>query len=139
MITAKVNTLTGTTSAGSIVVTGEGGSTTTNLQQGLGKVWVHYTTESTTAIRDSFNLTGLTDAGTGKTTVTIANDMSNNDYSATMYTNCNTGSEGAGEFANNYHGGLNTRTTGSLLHESYATSGFADGNLCDIQILGDLA
>ena len=37
MSTLKTNTLTGTTSAGSIVVTGEGGSTTTNLQQGLAK------------------------------------------------------------------------------------------------------
>ena len=37
MSTAKVNTLTGTTTAGSIAVTGEGGSTTTNLQQGLCK------------------------------------------------------------------------------------------------------
>ena len=39
MSTLKTNTLTGTTSAGSIVVTGEGGSTTTNLQQGLAKAW----------------------------------------------------------------------------------------------------
>ena len=38
MSTLKANTFTGTTSAGSIVVTGEGGSTTTNLQQGLTKV-----------------------------------------------------------------------------------------------------
>ena len=40
MSTVKVNTLTGTTTAGSIAVTGEGNSTTTNLQQGLCKVWV---------------------------------------------------------------------------------------------------
>ena len=40
MSTVKTNTFTGTTSAGSIVVTGEGGSTTTNLQQGLAKCWV---------------------------------------------------------------------------------------------------
>ena len=37
MSTIKTNTLTGTTSAGSIVVTGEGGTNTTNLQQGLAK------------------------------------------------------------------------------------------------------
>ena len=39
MSTLITNTFTGKTSAGSIVVTGEGGSTTTNLQQGLCKVW----------------------------------------------------------------------------------------------------
>ena len=40
MSTILVNTLTGTSTAGSIVVTGEGNSTTTNLQQGLAKAWV---------------------------------------------------------------------------------------------------
>ena len=41
MSTIKTNTLTGTTTAGSISVTGEGNSTTTNLQQGLAKVWIN--------------------------------------------------------------------------------------------------
>ena len=36
----KVDTLTGVTTAGSISVTGEGNSTTTNLQQGLAKAWI---------------------------------------------------------------------------------------------------
>ena len=38
--TLKINTLTGVSTAGSIAVTGEGNSTTTNLQQGLCKSWV---------------------------------------------------------------------------------------------------
>ena len=38
----KVNTLTGVTTAGSIAVTGEGNSTTTNLQQGLAKAWITF-------------------------------------------------------------------------------------------------
>ena len=40
MATLKTNTLTGTSTAGSIAVTGEGNSTTTNLQQGLVNVWL---------------------------------------------------------------------------------------------------
>ena len=36
----KVDKFTGVTTAGSIVVTGEGNSTTTNLQQGLAKSWL---------------------------------------------------------------------------------------------------
>jgi hypothetical protein len=40
MATLKTNTLTGTSTAGSIAVTGEGNSTTTNLQQGLVKMWI---------------------------------------------------------------------------------------------------
>ena len=35
----KVDKFTGVTTAGSILVTGEGNSTTTNLQQGLAKMW----------------------------------------------------------------------------------------------------
>ena len=63
MSTLKTNTLTGTTSAGSIVVTGEGGSTTTNLQQGLAKAFgVRDMTNDTTP--DSFNIASFTDRGT---------------------------------------------------------------------------
>ena len=52
----KVDTLTGVTTAGSIVVTGEGNSTTTNLQQGLAKAWFDITGVSTAAINDSLNI-----------------------------------------------------------------------------------
>ena len=55
MSTLKTNTLTGTTSAGSIVVTGEGGSTTTNLQQGLNKFWVNL---NGTTVDGTADLTG---------------------------------------------------------------------------------
>ena len=44
----KVNTLTGVSTAGSIAVTGEGNSTTTNLQQGLIKAFIHHTAVSYT-------------------------------------------------------------------------------------------
>jgi hypothetical protein len=77
----KVNTLTGVTTAGSIVVTGEGNSTTTNLQQGLCKQWIHFNGEGTVAILDSFNTTSITDNGTGDHQVTIASDMANDDFS----------------------------------------------------------
>ena len=50
----KVNTLTGVSTAGSIAVTAEGNSTTTNLQQGLIKYWVNYN-HLGDAVRDSFN------------------------------------------------------------------------------------
>ena len=79
----KVNTLTGVTTAGSIAVTGEGNSTTTNLQQGLAKSWIHFEGDGTISISDSFNVTSITDRGTGLYTITIANDMSNTQYSIT--------------------------------------------------------
>ena len=47
--------LTGRSSAGSIAVTAEGGTVTTNLQQGLIKSWVNMNGSGTIANRDSFN------------------------------------------------------------------------------------
>ena len=63
----KVNTLTGVTTAGSIAVTGEGNSTTTNLQQGLAKAWAMNNQVTTHSNTDSFNISGITDVKTGGT------------------------------------------------------------------------
>ena len=82
MATLKTNTLTGTSTAGSIAVTGEGNTTTTNLQQGLAKAWVNFDGgASGAASRDSFNVSGMTDSGSGNYTVAINNDMSNANFS----------------------------------------------------------
>ena len=66
--TLKLNTLTGASTAGSIAVTGEGNSTTTNLQQGLGKTWITYSNTSATSVNDSFNVSSVVDNGTGDQT-----------------------------------------------------------------------
>jgi len=79
MSTLLLNTLTGKTSAGSIVVTGEGGSTTTNLQQGVAKAWADATDAA--VLTDSFNLASGTDNGTGDYTYAITNDMATVNYS----------------------------------------------------------
>ena len=83
MSTIKTNTLTGTTTAGSISVTGEGNSTTTNLQQGLSKVnsLGYGGGGQSFAAKDSFNRSGLTDNGTGDYTCSFTNNMNNNEYS----------------------------------------------------------
>ena len=76
--TLKINTLTGVTTAGSIAVTGEGNSTTTNLQQGLLKFWLQ--ADSSASVRDSLNNSGSTDNGTGDYSYTFTNNMGNDDY-----------------------------------------------------------
>ena len=86
MSTLKTNTLTGTTSAGSILVTGEGGSTTTNLQQGLTKCMITYnaaTADSGTdldGVYDSFNYSSLVDRATGSFNLNFTNNMGNANY-----------------------------------------------------------
>ena len=137
MATLKTNTLTGTSTAGSIAVTGEGNSTTTNLQQGLAKVWVKYTCASTTA-SDSFNISGLTDNGTGNFTTSFANDMSNANYC--VPTSCNHVDASATLYGLNPH----TYATGSVICDSFESNASpnvtqVDANHNSLEVLGDLA
>ena len=72
----KVDKFTGVTTAGSILVTGEGNSTTTSLQQGLTKVWIAYALNSgSPVVADSFNVSGTTDNAAGDTTYAFSNNM----------------------------------------------------------------
>jgi len=76
----RVDNLKGSTTSGSINVLGEGTSATTNLQQGLDKMWIFFNGSGTVATEDSFNATSLTDNDTGDYTVNIVNDMGNANY-----------------------------------------------------------
>ena len=76
---AKTDELTGKTTAGSIAVTGEGNSTTTNLQQGLVKHWMKGNTDA--SLDDSFNTSSGTDNAQGQFTYTFTNNMNNANYS----------------------------------------------------------
>ena len=78
----------GNTAANSVTVVAEGGSTTTNLQQGLAKCFCHYTTAGTFVNNSSFNTASLTDGGAGDCRVNFTNNMgSANEYSATRISN----------------------------------------------------
>jgi len=133
MSTLLLNTLTGKTSAGSIVVTGEGGSTTTNLQQGLVKAWLNLDGDSTASIVDNLNVGSLTDNGTGSFTVTYTNNMGNTTYAVVV---------GIDE-ASNSGGTLtigNVHTTSQLkLVSRNSSASVADENSLNAAILGDLA
>ena len=115
----------------------DSGAVTQNMVQGLAKAWVHYTQVSTQAIQDSLNISSITDTATGKTTVSIANDMANNDYCAVPYQSGASGT-GAGDW-NYYQGGLTNRQTGTVNQISYNPSGLVDSQLIDISFHGDLA
>ena len=64
-------------STGIVTIVGEGGSTTTNLQQGLAK---HFMSVTNTTVNDSLNNSSIADAG-DYLTVTFTNNMGNDDYS----------------------------------------------------------
>ena len=137
----KVDTLTGVTTAGSILVTGEGNSTTTNLQQGLAKVWLRY---QSAAVQDSFNVSSVTDGGTNSSNCTIA--FTNNFDDASHY--CP-----HGEFRGNLDGASgafgharmrdssNGTSTSQLIYSvsNNADSAMFDWVACQASIHGDLA
>jgi hypothetical protein len=76
-----IDKLKGASSASSISVVGEGGTTTTNLQQGLAKAWVGSLDSDAVAV-DSFAFSGFTDNGSGDNTCTFTNNMANIGYSS---------------------------------------------------------
>tara|TARA_E500000331_G_scaffold117073_1_gene114364 strand:- start:1481 stop:1909 length:429 start_codon:yes stop_codon:yes gene_type:complete len=74
-VTFVNNKFTGSAS-GSITLPAEGGTVTTNLQQGLCKSWSYYETASTFVNNDSFNVSSLTDRGTGDCRLVFTNAFS---------------------------------------------------------------
>ena len=144
MSTLLLNTLTGKTSAGSIVVTGEGGSTTTNLQQGVAKSWINYKQAATFVTNDSFNISSVNDDGTGDGDTNYTNNFGNANYAAVG------GSARESENATNAYWTFPTRGSDSVYSTSSTSwrSGYnpssdalnvADCFLNLISIHGDLA
>ena len=135
MRTILVNTLTGVSTAGSIAVTGEGNSTTTNLQQGLVKYWINFNATGTAAERDSFNHASLTDNGTGDFSFTFTNAMNNASYciqsTASRYDSVIADASG--------FSGTDPTTT-AFRTKYFGTSEFiSEGHITCTQVSGDLA
>ena len=125
----KVDKFTGVTTAGSIDVTGEGNSTTTNLQQGLAKVWCNYVTASTFVNNDSFNVASLTDAGTGRCKIVFTNIFSNDKFASTGLSGV-----GYGQYS------LNGQETNLADHLTYdGSNAAADSSENTMVAHGDLA
>ena len=72
MSTLKVNTIQNTSAAHS--------STPEEIAQGRAKSWINFNASGTVAIRDSFNVSSLTDNGTGNYTVSFSTAMANTTY-----------------------------------------------------------
>ena len=129
----KVDDLRGNTSAGDITITSEGGSATMQLQQGVIKAWLQYTSISTTAAQDSLNVASLTDNGTGSTDANWTNDFSNGDYAVT--TDC----ERTTYYHAMLHGVANTATDHTSLLTATAVNSAEDVEEGHCICIGDLA
>ena len=131
MSNLKVNSIAGVGSGGFTgTIASEGGAATTDLQQGLFKQWCRIVQTGTQAIGDSFNTSGITDNGTGKTIFAFSNNMS----SATGYCFYATSNqEGAGgEHSEIAVGQYEVRSQGN-------DGSLADGSQISAGVAGDLA
>ena len=73
-----IDKLKGVTAAGSMLVVGEGGTNTTNLQQGLAKCWATQIDHGGGAIDgDTFNIASYVDTATGRGRPNMTNAMGN--------------------------------------------------------------
>ena len=131
----EVDELAGAGSAGVMTVVGEGGSTTTNLQQGLIKIWFQYNHDAESTY-DSFNVGSITDRNTGNFIVNFTNNMGNDDYALA-------GAAGYGYamcFEDN-EGEKSSATASDDIHVVMAedTSAAVDQTVCSIMLAGDLA
>ena len=134
----KVDTLTGVTTAGSISVTGEGNSTTTNLQQGLCKVWVNFNGTGTISIFDSFNTSGLVDIGTGHYQVNHSNNMNSGHYAQESITSRSTSASQVGCFTGNSSDSTRATTLRHEIDELAGSTYYDVDNVCST-VHGDLA
>ena len=62
---------------------GNNGSTPLQIAQGRAKIWVNFDGEGTVSIRDDFNVSSITDNGTGDYTITFDSAMANTNYAVT--------------------------------------------------------
>ena len=131
----KVDTITGVTTAGSIAVTGEGNSTTTNLQQGLAKMWANLNGSGTIALRDSLNVGSTTDGGTGIYSFSFTNNFSNDDYSSPS--SAGDDSAGTSRFIMAHDGGAATSSYQTRVH--FNNGDDSDAENVSTSSLGDLA
>ena len=132
----KVNKFTGVTTAGSILVTGEGNSTTTNLQQGLAKSWCVFNGTGTVAITDSHNSASLTDVEAGDFTLGFVSNMASANYAVS-------GSSVGSSVANYYNflagDGANNTTSVYEINFVHRDSGQYDNDHSSTIVHGDLA
>ena len=132
----NVDTIKGKTAETSITIQGEG-SATTNLQQGVAKVWINFDGTGTPAARDSFNVGSITDNGTGSYDIVFTNAMGNANYTSQCSLNNGTTDVSA---AHDYGWAIVDRTTADFRWDTEnASNSQVDLALLDALVLGDLA
>ena len=107
-----------------------GSVTTDYVVNGSAKAWVNFDGTGTIAARDSFNLSSLTDSGTGNYRVVFSSALANDDY------------VGSGTFNWSNNGNqinCTPNTTAQGLALILENNAFVDRSTINVSYLGDLA
>jgi hypothetical protein len=135
MSTLNVDALVGVSSANAITVRGEG-TATTSLQQGLVKAWFNLNSDDD--YRDKFNITDMTDIGTGDHQHNFTNVMSSDDFCTTTGTNGSNSQSGINSYNMYYEP---ASTSASFVRTKNISSGGTplDNGYVMGMVAGDLA
>ena len=113
---------------------GNNSSTPSEVAQGRAKAWVNFNGTGTVAIRDNFNVSSITDHGTGEYTANLTTAMANTNGAPVGNAN---------EFADSHNGGLRcveaffTSTSAVRCAVNYVNGGMSDSALVNIVVFGD--
>tara|TARA_Y100000004_G_C8605259_1_gene282343 strand:- start:33 stop:458 length:426 start_codon:yes stop_codon:yes gene_type:complete len=109
-----------------------GTSVTQNLVQGLAKAWCKFNGTSTLTVNDSFNISSVTDVGTGNYSPQINNNMVNEHFCAHATKRNESTNTGAQVQIPSYASGSNN----IQMHESDSAT---DSSAVSYSVKGDLA
>ena len=122
-------------STGQTTIVGEGGTTTTSVQQGLAKAWVTFDgTATNTPIADSLNVSSVDDDDTGDYGVNFQSAMVNTNYSCTFGDG-----EGSATSGMRFLNDAGSTTSSQEIYGRNVSNSAADCNAASVAIRGDLA
>jgi hypothetical protein len=123
--------------AGTVVMStlsdGTNSTSATNPIRGSAKAWVNFNGTGTVAIRDSFNVSSITDNGTGDYTVNFTTAMPNANYSVVTGASSNSASAVGSGFSLTIYS-ASTNTTTSTRVAGGVSNIFFDLFVCDVAI-----
>lgn len=117
------------------VVGSDGTSPVTLTKQSAAKAFGLFNGTGTIAVRDSFNVSGITDLAVGKMTVSKINAMGSANYTTSLRSDL----DDAAGASRTYNPEIYTRTAGSFSFVTYSNSAEEDHAFDEVTIHGDLA
>jgi len=122
MSTFKVDTLQSTS-----------GGVTTLTKQSAAKTWCRFDTDSSTSITGSFNVSSLTDASTGRTSINLTNAFDAVTYAVLL------GNDDGEQVAFHRTGDGNTSSQVGAANYAQDSNAYADSDIMSAAMHGDLA